>query len=104
MELFKKIKESLFGEAPDYQKLLEGGALIVDVRSEAEFNSGHAKKSINIPVHEIASQMSSLKNKVVILVCRSGIRAANVKKVLHKQGIEAYNAGSWQSIEKLLIN
>jgi rhodanese-related sulfurtransferase len=101
MELLNKIKESIFGAAPDYQTLLGEGALVVDVRSESEFESGHAKDSINIPVHEIAAQIDNLKNKVVILVCRSGMRASNVKKILHKHGIEAYNAGPWQSISRL---
>lgn len=101
MEIFKKVKESLFGPAIDYKQLLEDGAVVVDVRSETEFNSGHVEDSLNIPVHELSAQLNQFKDKVVILVCRSGMRAENAKSLLRNKGIEAYNAGPWQTIDKL---
>ena len=37
-----------FGPQTDYAALVKRGALIVDVRSKAEYQGGHIKGSINI--------------------------------------------------------
>ena len=45
------ILSSLFGSKPkvDLGALIAQGAQIIDVRTAAEFQSGHHKKAINIP-------------------------------------------------------
>ena len=40
------------GNTKDYKKLLNQGALIIDVRTESEYKSGHIKKSINVPLKD----------------------------------------------------
>ncbi len=93
---------SLFGSAAavDYKSLLASGALIVDVRTPEEFKSGHVHGSINIPLDQIASKITMLKNKNVpiIAVCRSGARSGSAVGLLKSNGIEAYNAGSWNGL------
>jgi len=42
-----------------------------------------------------------LKDKTVILVCRSGARASNAKSQLKKRGITSYNAGPWQRLKEI---
>jgi len=95
--------ESLFGSAAalDYKSLLAAGALIVDVRTPEEFKSGHVQGSINIPLDQITSKLSMLKNKNVpiIAVCRSGARSGSAVGLLKNNGIEAYNAGSWNGLQ-----
>ncbi|NNM15226.1 MAG: rhodanese-like domain-containing protein, partial [Bacteroidia bacterium] len=81
--------------------LLINGAIVVDVRTVEEFNSGHVKGSLNIPMSSLLSNMERLKGKEVILVCRSGMRAQNAKGMLKSNGIQAYNAGAWQNISEL---
>ncbi|GAA4834678.1 rhodanese-like domain-containing protein [Algivirga pacifica] len=90
----------LFGAAPqvDYSELLAKGAKIIDVRSPMEFQHGHAPKSINIPLQEVASKVNQIKkyNKPIILVCQSGNRAGQAMSILQRSGIEeVYNAGNW---------
>jgi len=99
--MFSELKELLFGPQVDYKQLISEGAIIVDVRSEAEFSEGNAQGSINIPMHELNSQMDNLKDKTVILVCRSGARASNAKSQLKKRGITSYNAGPWQRLKEI---
>ena len=102
MGIYQKIKEMVIGENANYLELITDGAIVIDVRGEREFKSGHANGSINIPLHDLASEMHDLKGKEVILVCRSGARASTAKSLLKKYGITAYNAGAWQAIDEIL--
>ena len=100
MGLFSAIKNALIGEAVDYAAILERGGVLIDVRTAAEFKSGHAKGSKNIPLQNLsAKQIKKLQGKEVILVCKSGARASQAKYQMQRQGIKAYNAGSWRSIK-----
>lgn len=98
MGFFKTIKEQLFGTPVDYRALIESGAVVVDVRSPQEFQSGHAKGSKNIPLQNLEGKMKQLKGKEVIVVCKSGMRAAQAKGLLSRNGITCHNAGAWQKV------
>lgn len=84
----------------DYKELIKNGAVVVDVRSPQEFKSGHYKGSKNIPLQSIGGAVKKLQGKEVILVCRSGGRAANAKGTLVRSGITAHNAGAWQNLNR----
>jgi phage shock protein E len=100
LNLFKK----LFGPAVDLKVLHEQGAIIIDVRTNGEFSSGHIKNAINIPVNSISSKLNDLKKKgkPVITCCASGMRSSSAASILKKAGIEAYNGGSWVSLNNKL--
>ncbi len=98
MGILGKIKEALVGESVDFQALIKEGALVVDVRTTAEFGSGHIKGSKKIPLHLLNDRLKELKNKTVILRCRSGARAGQAKNILIRNGITPHNAGVWQNI------
>jgi phage shock protein E len=89
------------GTAVDFKKLVEEGALVVDVRSVQEFRSGHIKDAINIPLPSLASEAGRLKKmkKTIITCCLSGARSASAKRILEQQDIEVYNGGGWQSLQ-----
>lgn len=93
---------NLLGARPDsnIEQLLENGALIVDVRTEREFKSGHVRGSVNIPLDTLQKNMARLKkNKAIITCCASGIRSATAKKILINNGFsEVYNGGSWTNL------
>ncbi len=82
----------------DYSAMINKGAKVVDVRTQEEFISGHAKGSENIPLHELSNHIDKLKGQEVILVCRSGGRAAQAKSILEKNNIISHNAGAWQNL------
>jgi phage shock protein E len=91
------------GPATDYAALVKNGAIIVDVRSKGEFDGGHIKGSINIPVDQIASNLNKLKdkNKTIITCCASGMRSAAAKNVLKSNGYtHVYNGGGWSSLDR----
>lgn len=95
----------LFGPKTDYKALVQNGAVIVDVRTAGEYKSGHIKGSLNIPVDEIKNKTGELKKKgkPVITCCASGMRSGMAKNTLKQAGIEAYNGGSWNSLQNKIM-
>ena len=94
--------KKLFKPSADMAKLVEQGAVIVDVRTKDEYKAGHIAGSRNIPLDIIKSETASLKklNIPVITVCRSGNRSGMAKSILTAAGIEVYNGGAWTSLKK----
>ncbi len=72
------------------------GALIVDVRTPAEFAHGHAEGAINLPLAEIGRGSSKLdQSRPLLVCCASGARSAVAATQLRAKGFEAINAGPW---------
>lgn len=81
----------------DYKQLLEGGAVIIDVRSPGEYKGGAVPGSENIPLGNIPGRLKQIKslNVPVICVCASGMRSGAATSQLKAAGVEAYNGGPW---------
>lgn len=90
----------------DYKDLLERGAIIIDVRTPGEFAQGHVKNSINIPLNAIQNNLVKIRayDKPIITCCRSGMRSGSAATILNKAGIEAYNGGSWNQVQRAKNN
>ncbi len=73
----------------------ESGSLLLDVREDSEYQSGHIKDSIHIPMGKLAARVGELdkyKKKNIILGCRSGSRSGRACSILKKHGFEkVYN-------------
>jgi phage shock protein E len=97
--------QNLFGGGPkvDFNELIGKGAVIIDVRTVKEFQTGHVKKSKNIPLSELPSSLSKLdKRKTIITCCATGARSASARRFLLSNGFtEVYNGGSWTNLENL---
>jgi phage shock protein E len=95
--------KKLFGLGPkvNYAELVQQGAVILDVRSKGEYQSGHIKGSINISVDTLNNNLSKLKkDKTIITCCASGMRSAAAKNILKSNGFnEVHNGGSWISLQ-----
>lgn len=94
---------NLFGLGPkvDYAQLVKQGAIILDVRTKTEYEGGHIRGSINIPVDQLAGNLSKLKdkNKPIITCCASGVRSASARRILLSIGYaQVYNGGSWGAL------
>ena len=80
--------------ATEAETLIDNGALLVDVRTETEYNTKHIRGAINIPYDEISS-IDADKDKEIILYCRSGARAEEAAKELISLGYtKVYNLGA----------
>jgi len=95
--------KNLFGIGPnvDYKGLMQNGAQVIDVRSKEEFQSGHIKGSVNIPLQSLQNNFSKIKkDKPVITCCASGMRSASAKSLLKSNGYnEVHNGGGWMSLK-----
>jgi rhodanese-related sulfurtransferase len=90
----------LFGLGPkvNHHELLANGAILIDVRTPAEFKQGNAKGSKNVPLDTIAGKAKKIEqlNKPVVLCCRSGMRSGQATAILKRKGLtEVYNGGPW---------
>jgi phage shock protein E len=78
------------------EALIESGAVVVDVRTEEEFEEEHYPNAICIPVNEIAQRAAEIgpKDKPVVLYCASGARSAYAARILKSLGFsKVVNAG-----------
>ncbi|HNW90820.1 MAG TPA: rhodanese-like domain-containing protein [Bacteroidales bacterium] len=95
--------KNLFSSQPqaDLGELIKKGATIIDVRSKGEFQGGHLKGSINIPLKNLSDHIQKIKkDKPVITCCASGARSGAAKSILKANGFEVYNGGPWTNLRK----
>lgn len=73
----------------DVRKLHEKQAFFLDVREVKEFENGHLKDAINIPLSELRNRMSEVpQNRPVYVYCRSAQRSYNAVMALKNSGFE----------------
>lgn len=66
----------------------------IDVRTNSEFLSGHIQNSIHIPLQELANRLNEIeqiKQKNIIVYCRSGARSSNATDILLKNNFKVQN-------------
>ncbi len=94
----------LFGiTTVNFRELYNRGAIILDVRTPAEFKTGHIAKAVNIPLQELGSRIEKLDKRKPIITCSaSGMRSGSAKAILKRNGFQAYNGGGWNALNSKL--
>ena len=77
---------------------------VIDVRTEAEWNTGHLEGALHIEWQEILKISSDIKkDEEIFLYCRSGNRSGKATKILLEAGyVNGKNAGSILNASELL--
>lgn len=76
-------------KAKDVGNLLKNKEFLLDVREEYEYQEGHIKGAVNLPLREILEKKDTLpKNKDIYVYCRSGHRSADAVNFLKSLGFE----------------
>ncbi len=70
---------------------VEAGALLVDVRSPAEFGRGAIPGALNIPLDDLRERGSELAGRSVIVHCQVGQRGHTAARLLAQQGVDVRN-------------
>jgi phage shock protein E len=80
--------------------------LVLDVRTEAEWNNGHMEGAILIPYDLIGEKIGTIsedKSKPIYVYCRSGRRSQIAKETLEKLGYkDVVNLGSLEEAIKTM--
>ncbi len=64
-------------------------ALMLDIRSAADYKTGRILNAKNIPFAELSKRISDLqqyRDKPIVLICKTGQTAASAANVLRKEG------------------
>lgn len=92
--LFRR-KGNISGD--EARKLVESGALLVDVRSPAEFAGGHIEGAINVPLQVLGANMEKLgdKDRPIVIYCASGVRSSSAAGIIQRAGYaDVHNLGA----------
>ena len=83
------VREISVNEAID---LLEGDAILLDVRQEDEWNAGHAPMASLIPLAELPDHLDELpRDRLIVCACRSGGRSLRAATFLQENGFDVVN-------------
>lgn len=92
------------GKADDKKIVIDDTSIVIDVRTEKEYNEGHLENAINIPYAEIGEKINAHvkdKEEKIIVYCRSGRRSGIAKNILEEMGYKnIINAGAYEELKK----
>ncbi len=71
--------------------LLEAGATVVDVRSDAERERGAIPGSIGVPLDDLRDRLDDLPEGDLVVYCAAGLRGYLAARILAQHGREAKN-------------
>ncbi len=82
---------------------LRNGAIVLDVRTESEYRTGHIEGSVNIPLSRLHADTIPLdRAQVYITVCSHGLRSVKAAALLRDKGYKVYNGGAWPDLQQSL--
>ena len=78
-------------ELKDSIRETEHELVLLDVRTQSEYDSGHIKNAINISHEQILESpelLTEYKDSQMIVFCRSGVRAGKIIQLLESLGFD----------------
>jgi len=87
------------------KEALRRGAIIIDIRSAAEFDRGKVRDSINIPIDRVNINLKRIvqMNRPIIICSNSDSENERVIDVLKANGVrEIYNGGTWTRLGRMM--
>ena len=72
--------------------LIDGGAQIVDVRQDYEWEAGRIDGAVHIPLEQLPARAGELDHeRPVVFQCRTGSRSSFATQAFREAGFDAYN-------------
>lgn len=83
----------------------DGSVVLLDVRTEREYERGHIDGFVNIPVDELRERIEEVeKGKPVYVMCQSGLRSYIATRILAGYGYEVYNFSGGFRFYDIVVN
>lgn len=74
------------------KQLVVGGALLLDVRDQNEWEAGRAPSAIHVPLSELPDHLDDFaRERLIVCVCRSGGRSGRAARFLAVEGFDVAN-------------
>ena len=81
-------------EPEECRLLVDGGAFLLDVREDEEWEAGHAPEAVHVAMGLIPGRLAEIPtDRTVVCVCRVGGRSGAVAATLAGAGIDVRNLG-----------
>lgn len=99
--LLKRLKLFYWNEIEHF----DNDDILIDVRTQKEFESGSISSAINIPLDEIRSRLAEFpKDKNIRIYCEAGLRGYLAQRILKQNGLKKVSNLSggyklWQACE-----
>lgn len=80
--------------------------MLLDVRTEEEFQEGHIEHSVNIPLHNISKVSTIVHDKYtsIFVYCLSGARSEETVSILESMGyVNVINIGGISSYKGKVV-
>lgn len=86
-------------DVTEARRLLDEGAVLLDVRREDEWRAGHVPVARHIPLDQLTHRSGEVPpDRPVVAVCRSGARSGQATQFLRRAGLDVVNlAGGMQA-------
>ncbi|MBU3700190.1 MAG: rhodanese-like domain-containing protein [Candidatus Kapabacteria bacterium] len=95
------LRSLLGGSNDELVQALRQGAVVIDVRTRAEYQGGHVAGSKNIPLNEVSTALEGHpKGTPIVFCCASGGRSGQATSYATSKGYTAVNGGPWTSVNK----
>ena len=73
-------------------RIAAGSVIVVDVRQQAEWKTGHIRGAVHIPLTQLSQRLAGLpRDKTIVTVCRSGHRSGIAARTLTRAGHDVLN-------------
>ena len=91
-EMSETIEADTELDVPAAAAKVDGGAQLVDVRQDFEWDAGRIEGAIHIPLEQLPGRASELdRERAVVFQCRTGSRSSFATAAFREAGYEAYN-------------
>ena len=85
--------------------VIKKGAVILDVRTKTEFQTGHINGAVNIPLSRLHDPDIPLDPACTYITCCShGLRSVKAVSLLKEKGFKnVFNGGAWSDLEETML-
>jgi len=76
----------------------QDGAIVIDVRDDDEYATGHVAGAVSLPLSELEARMQELPmDQTLYLICQGGGRSGKAADLLSKGGFDAHSVSGGTS-------